>query len=57
MKGNILDIPGVDFLFIWKIIRAKQCGNSHDGNERPILIMEVKICTWPISTLLGGGGR
>lgn len=57
MKGNILDISDVDFLFIWKIIRAEQCGNSRDGNERLIPIMEVKICTWPISTLLGGGGE
>jgi len=56
MKGNILDISDVDFLFIWQIIRAEQCGNSCDGNKRLILIMEVKICTWPISTLLGGGG-
>jgi hypothetical protein len=34
MKGNILDISNVDFLFMWKIIRAEQCGNSRDGNER-----------------------
>jgi len=51
MKGNILDISGVDFLFMWKIIRTEQFGNSCDSNERLILIMEVKICTWPISTL------
>jgi hypothetical protein len=37
MKGNILDISDVDFLFIWKIIRGEQCGNSHDGNERFLL--------------------
>ena len=36
--------------------RAEKCANSHHGNERLIPIMEVKICTWPISTLLGGEG-
>jgi len=46
MKGNIFDISDVDFLFIWKIIRAKQCGNSHDGNETAMMAMKDPFLLW-----------